>query len=77
DDGDYEVFFVAKGTPAERAGFVKGDVVTAINGIPVASFSGLVAISELFKAEAGTVYAIEVIRGGKPYQLKLKLEELL
>jgi hypothetical protein len=77
DDGTYQVFFVSKGTPAERARFKEGDVVLAVNDIPVKSFGGLIAITELFKAEAGTVYEIEITRGGERHRLNLKLEDLL
>jgi hypothetical protein len=77
DNGDYEVFYVVEGTPAERVGFAKGDVLKSINGIPVARFDGLLAITELFKEEAGTVYTIEITREGTPRRLKLKLQDLL
>jgi hypothetical protein len=77
DNGSYEVFFVAPGTPAERAGFKKGDVVKSINGIPVERFAGVIAISELFKAEAGTRYAIEISREGILHQLRLTLKDLM
>jgi hypothetical protein len=77
DSGGIEVFYVSPATPAEKAGFRKGDVVVSINDIPVESFAGVIAISELFKAKAGTEYAIEISREGKTRQLKLKLEDLL
>jgi outer membrane lipoprotein-sorting protein len=77
DDGGYEVFYVAKGTPAERARFKAGDRVKRINGIPVETFASLIALTELFKAEAGTVYNIEISRDGKSHHMKLRLEELL
>ena len=77
DSGEYEVFFVVDGTPAEEAGFAKGDVVKSINGIPATSFDGLIAISELFKGKAGTVYTIEATRGGEPRRMELKLRDLL
>ncbi|MFZ1947862.1 MAG: aspartyl protease family protein [bacterium] len=77
DDGGYEVFYVAKDTPAERARFKAGDVVKKINGIPAESFASLIALTELFKAEAGTVYDIEIARDGKSRNIKLRLEELL
>jgi hypothetical protein len=76
DDGSYEVFFVSKGTPAERARFMAGDVVRKINGIPVESFASLVAMQELFKAAAGTVYDIEIARDGRTHHLKLRLQEM-
>jgi hypothetical protein len=77
DDGSYQVFVVSPGTPAERAGFKKGDVVKSINGIPVERFSGVIAISELFKGPAGTRYEVEITRGGVPHTLKLTLKDLI
>lgn len=77
DNGSYEVFFVAPGTPAAKAGFKKGDVVKSINDIPVESFAGVIAISELFKAETGTRYNMEISREGVPHRLRLTLKDLL
>lgn len=77
DNGSYEVFFVAPGTPAEKAGFKKGDVVKSINGIPVERFAGVIAIGELFKENAGTQYTMEVSREGVTRQIRLTLKDLL
>ena len=77
DAGAIEVFYIISGSPAERAGFEQGDEVLAINGIPVERFANLVAITELFKEEAGTVFEFEVSRRGETRNLSLKLEDLL
>jgi hypothetical protein len=75
-EGDYEVFFVSEGTPADEAGFIKGDLVKSINGIGIAHFEGPVAVADLFREEPGTEYEIEVLRDGEPRKLKLKLRDL-
>ena len=77
DNGSYEVFYVAPGTPAEKAGFKKGDVVKSINGIPAERFAGVLAIGELFKAKAGTRYVMEISREGVTRRLMLTLKDLM
>lgn len=76
EDMDFEVFFVCPNTPAEKAGFQKGDIVQSINDIGANYFDGIVAIRKLLREEAGTRYTFEVIRNGKIQELTLELEEL-
>lgn len=72
-----EVLYVSENTPAQKAGFIKGDILRKINGIDIDRFIGLVAINGLFKEAAGTKYTIVVERGGHQKEIKLKLAELL
>lgn len=68
---------VIQGSPAARAGLRENDVVTAIGGKPVLSWT-LEGLRELF--EDGTVGAkvkIEIEREGKRKKLSVKLEEML
>jgi serine protease Do len=51
------------GGPAERAGLQPGDVVVAINGVPVTSSSELTR--NVAQAQAGDVLRLEVFRDGK------------
>jgi membrane-associated protease RseP (regulator of RpoE activity) len=76
DDEKIEVLFISPGSPAEKAGFQPGDIVTEINRIAVEHLAGLLAIKELFEADAGTEYMIEILRDGSPMTLKLTLEDL-
>jgi hypothetical protein len=76
EDDLMHVLHVSPGTPAEKAGFKTGDIVTSINGIAVEHLAGLLAVSDLFDAEAGTVYAVGIDRGGKAMTLDLTLEDL-
>jgi hypothetical protein len=77
EEGDeVEVVYVSPDTPAEDAGFAKGDIITAINGIPVEHLDGVIAVREILKAEPGTVYELAVVRDGREMELSLELEEL-
>jgi outer membrane lipoprotein-sorting protein len=71
-----EILFVSPGTPADKAGFEKGDVVKSINGIGMQYLDGLLAIRELLEAAPGTKYRFLVLRGGSEKELDLKLKEL-
>lgn len=77
DDREIEVLHAAKGSPAEKAGFKRGDLILAVNGIDVEFFAGIVEIRKLFKQDVGTKYTFDVLRDGKKKRLKLKLKELL
>jgi len=77
EGGQLEVFFVMPGTPAEAAGFEKGDVITAVNDIPTERLAGLEAVKKLLEEEAGTTYTITVIRDGQTRRLDLTLREYL
>ena len=77
NEGDeIEVFYVSPHTPADRARFQQGDIVRAINGIPVEHMAGVIALRELLKADAGTEYRFELDRDGRTKHIKLKLRDL-
>jgi hypothetical protein len=76
DDDRMQVLYVTPETPAEKAGFKPDDVITSINGIAVEHLAGLLAVNELFKAEAGTRYAVGISRNGNLMTLDLTLEDL-
>jgi len=71
-----EVTYVSPATPADKAGFQKGDRLKSINDLETASLDGVIAIRELLKAEPGTQYEFVIDRGGQEEKLKLELAEL-
>jgi len=75
-DGFPEIVFVAPGTPADKASFLKGDIIRKINGMDADSFGGIIGVRNLFLEEAGKEYNIEVIRAGSEQEMKLILEDL-
>ncbi len=75
-DGLPEIVFVAPGTPADKAGFLKGDIIRRVNGSDATSFDGIIGVRSLFLEEAGREYNIEVIRAGSKQEMKLILEDL-
>ena len=78
DDNDQvEVFFVAPGTPGEKAGLKKGDKITSINGIDVTFFDGLIPIRKLMREKVGTVYEFGTVRDGTPRTVQLTLAKIL
>jgi hypothetical protein len=76
DEDNYEVRFASPGTPAEKAGFKQGDIVSSINGIDVERLGGYYDIIELLKANEGTKYKFSILRDGKAKEIELKLKEL-
>jgi S1-C subfamily serine protease len=65
---------VISGSPAERAGVRRGDVVTAFNGSPVANTNSL--RNAVAGTLPGTEVTLTVIRDGREQQLRVKLGEL-
>ena len=57
--------------PAASAGMLKGDIITAINGMPVTNIYDY--MSRLGKLKPGEVVNVEVIREGKKEVLIIQL----
>jgi len=75
-DHDIEVHFVAQNTPAELAGFKKGDIIKTINGIDVQHYDGIIAIRKLLRERAGITYTFEIVRENQRMVKRLTLEDL-
>jgi serine protease Do len=64
---------VTKNSPAERAGFRVGDIITAANGEKIAD--GATLMSAVDEAKTGDTVNLTVIRDRRTMELKLKLEK--
>ncbi|MGA9121267.1 MAG: trypsin-like peptidase domain-containing protein [Bacteroidota bacterium] len=64
---------VQHGSPAERAGFLTGDIITTVNGEKVTDDASLFAL--LDDAKVGDVLAVNVIRNRQAVDLSLTLEK--
>lgn len=69
--GGMKVEGVSKGEPADRGGMLKGDIITAIDGLPVANVFDY--MSRLGKLKAGDIVNIEVLRNGVKEVLIIQL----
>jgi serine protease Do len=65
---------VQPGSPAERAGVRRGDVITAVNNVPVADFNAF--RNTIARIQPGTEVTLTVSRDGREQQLRATLAEL-
>lgn len=69
--GGMKVEGTRKGAPAERAGMIKGDIITAINGMKVSNIYDYMA--RLGKLKPGDIANIEILRNNKKEILIVQL----
>ena len=77
DRSEVEITYVVPDSPAEKAGFMKGDMIRSINGINVRQLDGILAVREMMKADPGTKYDFVIGRPDQEKKLKLELADLL
>src|SRR5262249_10027253 len=65
---------VSPNSPAEHSGLQKGDIITEVNGQPVANSNELRMNISMMQPDA-TVH-LKLLRNGKPQQVTVKLDEL-
>ncbi len=65
------VDFVRPGGPAKKGGMIKGDIITAIDGMPVGDIYEY--MGRLKKLEAGKIITVDVIREDKKEVLLVQL----
>lgn len=65
---------VAKGSPAEKAGILRGDIILEFNGREVKDVSSL--RNMVAQSKVGSDVSIKVLRSGKEYNAKLVIAEL-
>ena len=77
-DGDRVIIgYVQDGTPAARAGIVRGDVLVSVDGRAAAKESVDGLSQRLEDAPDGTELKLKLERGGKAREIRVKLESIL
>jgi regulator of sigma E protease len=72
-DAHVQIVSLTKGSPADRAGLVPGDVVVSLDGQPVADLEQIQAYTA---SHAGKAIGVAVLRDGKPLAVSLTPEKL-
>jgi S1-C subfamily serine protease len=72
DNGVY-ISEVSSGGPAEAAGLLPGDIVTAIDGVAVDQQNAFAEV--LFLHQPGDTVTVDVLRGSEPMSVQLTLIE--
>ena len=62
---------VDEGGPADKAGILEGDVITAVNGTEISNYSELGSI--LSQGKEGDKYTLTINRDGDTVEIKVKL----
>ncbi|MEW6109073.1 MAG: DegQ family serine endoprotease [Nitrospirota bacterium] len=65
---------VAKGSPAEKAGIKRGDIILEFNGRKVQDVGNL--RNMVAQSKAGSEISVVILRGGKEYSMKVIIAEL-
>ncbi|MBI4688219.1 MAG: DegQ family serine endoprotease [Nitrospirae bacterium] len=65
---------IFSGSPAEKAGLKRGDVIVEINGKPLKDVESLRNI--VSQSEIGGTVKLKIIRGGKPFSIEAVVAEL-
>jgi len=68
--------FVIPGSPAAQAGVLVGDLILAVDGVPVSELR-LSGVFELLRTGAGSTRVLRIGRGGEILELPVQLEPLL
>lgn len=72
----YEVDFVRKGSPADSAGILYGDIIQMVNGKPVTEFR-FQELIELLNSNPGRRIYIRIMRNGKIIDYRLELRDII
>lgn len=65
---------IAKGSPAEKAGIMRGDVILDFNGKEIKSVGSL--RNMVAQSKVGAVAKVKVLRNGKEYEMSVVIAEL-
>jgi serine protease Do len=65
---------ISKGSPAEKSGMLRGDVILEFNGKEVKSVGSL--RNMVSQSKVGSQVKLKILRGGKEYQMTVTIAEL-
>jgi hypothetical protein len=68
---------VIKGSPADQAGLRKDEIIVAVDGTKAATNTLVDIRAKLRFSKPGTVVRLDVLRAGKPEQVRITLRDLL
>jgi regulator of sigma E protease len=69
EKGQVQLAGVEAGYPAEKSGLKKGDLIVAVNGVPIHSPT---KFQELIKTSGGKAVTVEVLRVGEPHSVTVQ-----
>ncbi|MEA4965011.1 MAG: S41 family peptidase [Oscillospiraceae bacterium] len=75
DGSGYEIMEVTAGGPAEEAGVLPGDILTAVEGTPIAALE-VTAVKNLVRGEAGTAVNLTLQRDGEELQIAVERRQI-
>ena len=73
EQGGILIVAVLRGSPADRAGIVPGDIMTGINGMPL--FSPQHAVNLISRVKPGEVINAEILRGWETQTVNVQVAE--
>lgn len=73
---EFIIYGIIPGSPAARAGLIRGDRILSINGIP-ASFLDLEGANRRFLKHVGKKVCLKVLRGNTRFHVTFKLRDLI
>ena len=71
-----EVLYVSPDTPAERAGFRKGDILKSVDGTRIEPKGGVLAVRDVLAGAPGEEHEFVIARGAGKKTMKITLEDL-
>lgn len=71
-----EIVYVEENTPAQTAGILTEDIILAINNLEGENLPGIVEITKMFQAKAGTEYHLKLLRNKQIINVNMKLQDL-
>mgnify|MGYP003373720203 CR=1 FL=1 len=70
DNVGIKISSVSPNMPANQAGIMSADILTAIDGVSIANLDQE-QVSTLLQGEVGSIVSIQVVRNGKPLEMKM------